>query len=389
MYKRRKDKYAASGKQFDRLELLRDKWKNHPDDNAAKELIESYRAILDEFSRTWTNGEDYDDLYQTASESLLEAVKQFDPSRKAKFETFAKLVIGSAIKDYVHKYRFQIKVSRQTREDLHRLKEAASEFEQQHERTPTVTELVAVTALTEKRIRKVRQFEGVANLRSLNESQDLNDADWEYLSRLESQSEAKIKSLEWKLAVDPLLNSLEEWPRQVLKLRFGFSGDGMTQEAIAKLFGKSQQAIQKAESVGLKALRSNPESRILAEYLLGRLRDALPEGAGGDVPHGGRTQGQTIKKILFIYTLQGVRRNHEALVIKKLLMARLKGLPKWMHKAFVDAYGRASAGEASIWIIENLLSMRFLRRAYGNRELKLTAEGAEWLERSAGKQVEP
>ena len=95
-------------------------------------------------NRFRNRGIDYDELYSAGCVGLLKAVKAFDCTRGVQFSTYAVPVILGEIKRLFRDGGI-VHISRSLRERATRLQKLQETFEQQHGRSPTVSELSALS----------------------------------------------------------------------------------------------------------------------------------------------------------------------------------------------------------------------------------------------------
>jgi RNA polymerase sigma-32 factor len=83
------------------LDLAR-RWRNHGDQNALHELVQSYmRLVISTASRFKNYGLPVSDLVQEGVVGLMQAAARFEPERDVRFSTYAAWWIRSAMQDYI------------------------------------------------------------------------------------------------------------------------------------------------------------------------------------------------------------------------------------------------------------------------------------------------
>ncbi|HET6469250.1 MAG TPA: RNA polymerase factor sigma-32 [Geminicoccaceae bacterium] len=83
------------------LSLAR-RWRNHGDQNALHELVQSYmRLVISTASRFKNYGLPPGDLVQEGVVGLMQAAARFEPERDVRFSTYAAWWIRSAMQDYI------------------------------------------------------------------------------------------------------------------------------------------------------------------------------------------------------------------------------------------------------------------------------------------------
>ncbi len=204
-------------------------------------------------------GEPSDDLVQTGTIGLLQAIDRFEPERGLEFSTFATPNIVGEIKRHFRDRGWLVRVPRRLQELQAELSAAIAELSQRLGRSPTVDELAAHLRITADEViaatESARAYSAVP-IDVPSASTGMTVAE----SLVEPDN--ALDNVELRHALRPVLADLAERERQALVLRFV---DNRTQSEIAEVLGISQVHV----------------SRLLAKTLA-QLRDRLPDVHLGD-----------------------------------------------------------------------------------------------------------
>jgi len=146
------------------------------DDAACRELILSYLYLVKIWARrisrmaNWTSQED---LIQDGVIGLINAVRNFDPSRKVPFERYASPYIRGAILDSSDLTR---ELARRQQEICGNIKRVAAQLTKILQRNPTIDEVADETSLTPEQIRNAIDAMGVAFAGELSSAEEAEAA---------------------------------------------------------------------------------------------------------------------------------------------------------------------------------------------------------------------
>ena len=174
-------------------------------------------------NRFRNRGIDYDELYSAGCVGLLKAVKAFDCTRGVQFSTYAVPVILGEIKRLFRDGGI-VHISRSLRERATRLQKLQETFEQQHGRSPTVSELSALSG------------------------DSVEDDDGQF----DIPVEAPDRQIGDLLSLRQLMGALPEKDRMLLELRYFRE---LTQSKTAAILGMTQVQVSRREKKLLTQLR--------------------------------------------------------------------------------------------------------------------------------------
>lgn len=195
-------------------------------------------------NRFRNRGIPYEELYSAGCYGLLKAVKAFDNGRGVQFSTYAVPVILGEIKRLFRDGGI-VHVSRSLRERAMKLQRIQEQFEQEHGRSPTISEL---SALCGEPVHDCAEALCVTQAPlSLTRSDD-EDED----SQFEIPVEAPDQRIGDLLSLRQLMAELPPQDRALLELRYFRE---LTQTKTAAILGISQVQVSRKEKKLLSQLR--------------------------------------------------------------------------------------------------------------------------------------
>jgi RNA polymerase sigma-B factor len=223
---------------------------------ARNTLIELNLALVRYAATRFRNRSDQmEDIVQVGTIGLIKAIDRFELSREVEFATFAVPYILGEIKRFFRDTSWAVHVPRRLQELRIDLAKASDELAQRLDRTPTTAELAAHLRIDEDEV-----IEGIVasngyTAGSIDMPADDSAETVTPLADRLGELDAGLETAENVQALKPLIESLDERERQLLRMRFG---DEMTQSEIGEVLGVSQMHV----------------SRLLAR-VTGRLRKGL------------------------------------------------------------------------------------------------------------------
>jgi len=219
-------------------------------------------AIAKDYSRL---GLPCADLVGEGNLGLMKAVDGFDPSRGARFSTFAALWIRqSMLKAYADKGRaIRLPIDRQRR--ARRRRSAIAELCQEVCREPTIEEQAAWLGRSVKEIRELAlEAEGVRSLDDpLPGAEELCLIDT-LAGRSAQDAVAPLFLDDCRSALCSEIDTLSDKEAFVIKLRFGMGGaEPMTLAEIARMLGLSPERIRQIQEKALGKLEKAESLRDL------------------------------------------------------------------------------------------------------------------------------
>jgi len=221
-----------------------------PDPAAREELAKEFLPLAEYFARRFSGrGEPVDDLTQTASLGLLNAIDRFDPKRGVPFSTYAAATIVGELKRHFRDRGWALRVPRNIQETAILVNRTVSTMWQDLGRAPTVAEIAAVADIGEDDVLQALDALQAYTTDSLDAP--TGDATSTAAESIGGEDRNFEVSDEW-LSIAPALRDLPERERKILYLRFF---EGRTQTEIADELGISQMHVSRLVSQSLEKLR--------------------------------------------------------------------------------------------------------------------------------------
>jgi RNA polymerase sigma-B factor len=223
-----------------------------------RQAIEHAMPLAHRLARRFRDrGEPGEDLVQVAMVGLVNAIDGYDPGRGCEFVGYATPTIVGELRRYFRDKGWRIRVPRRLQELRLRVNQASAELSQARAATPTISDIANHLSVSESEVAEAVEAGLLYQPLSLS-SPGTSGTSLELEDPLGADDPA-IDVVEQRESVRPLLATLSERERDILRMRF--FGD-MTQSQIADRLGISQMHV----------------SRLLARTL-GSLRAALADAA--------------------------------------------------------------------------------------------------------------
>ena len=197
-------------------------------------------------------GYETDDLMQIGFIGLIKAVERFNTEFDVMFSTYAVPMIMGEIKKYMRDDG-RIKVSRQIKQDIRKMKLEEEAFYRSRGRSPKITELAEHMQTSCEYIMQMKEAEeALANIERLDNENRPEDICEAYTH----EEEKKIDIIQLK----GIIGSLPPRERQVIVLRYF---KDMTQEQTAKAIGVSQVQVSRIEKRVLTKMREEFKEQVI------------------------------------------------------------------------------------------------------------------------------
>lgn len=190
-------------------------------------------------------GIEYDDLFSVGCIGLIKAAERFDKNLGYKFSTYAIPVIMGEIKR-LFRDTGPIKVSRSLKELSLKIATARSEFENTHNREPTISEIAQMLGVSSEQVTEaVCACKAPDSLTSISgEEGDMREADLAVSDGTEE--------LVGEIALKTAIETLSETDREIITMRYYGS---KTQSQTAELLGMTQVQVSRREKKIISVLR--------------------------------------------------------------------------------------------------------------------------------------
>ena len=222
------------------------------DITAKEQLIKENSGLIWSVARRFFGrGTEADDVYQLACLGFLKAVDGFDLAYGTQFSTYAVPMILGEIKRYIRDDG-NIKVSRQLKTDMRRLRQIKDEY---YNRTGSWPKLSYMAQAMELPVEKILEIMDAADRLSSIESFD-NEV---FMQGYQEKKVNRVSEEDKNVSMIDLKNSiglLPERERQIIVLRYF---KDMTQQQVADRLGISQVQVSRIEKRVLAGMREEIE----------------------------------------------------------------------------------------------------------------------------------
>ncbi|MFN0065386.1 MAG: FliA/WhiG family RNA polymerase sigma factor [Chlamydiales bacterium] len=196
-----------------------------------------------------------EDLYSSGVTGLIRAVERYDVERKAKFESYAILLIKGAIIDELRELDW---IPRSIYQKINQLNSATSDLQQSLGRDPTDEEVSEALGLSEEEYENILQRIRPAVLLPLNA--ESSNQDEEGISLAEKIADQKAKTSydiadrnEFCALLRKAIEALPDQEREVLSLYYY---DELMLKEIGKILGVSESRVSQIHTKALLKLRT-------------------------------------------------------------------------------------------------------------------------------------
>ena len=213
------------------------------------------RACALSLRNTYVRYGDTDDVINEGVIALMDAIESFDPTKGAKFETYASLKIRGAIIDYVRKQDW---VPRPVRKFARDLDNANTILYNQYDRAPTTAELAEYLQISEEKL--LRGMADASNTVTLSFEELLYEDNFDDGSITDSEStDSRLMREELRTVIAGAIEGLKEKERQVITLYYYKS---MKYSDIAKVIGVSESRVCQINTKAMLSLKAALEPYI-------------------------------------------------------------------------------------------------------------------------------
>jgi len=208
------------------------------------------------------------DLINEGNLGLIKAAEKFDETRGFKFISYAVWWIRQSILQALAEQSRMVRLPLNQVSSVSKINKAVSEFEQMHERRPSVEELSEQTSLPEEKIDEAMRAGG----KPVSVDAPFSEAD--STSLLDVLSDEGTPSTDQRLVTESLhaeiqsaLLSLSERERYVIEAFFGIGQPELTLEEIGRKYGLTRERVRQIKEKAVRRLRNHTKSEVLKQYL--------------------------------------------------------------------------------------------------------------------------
>jgi RNA polymerase sigma-B factor len=199
--------------------------------------------------RMWRDGEPNEDLIQVALESLVGALRRFDPERGIPFPAFATPTILGALRRHYRDHGWLLRVPRRVHEFAVAEREATERLVRQFGRQPTAPELARAMGMD---LDEVLEAHDALHARDMRSFDSTGTDGWLLGDNLGAEDE-RFTAAEDRAALAEAIRVLDGPARELLRLYFF---EERSQSEIADLMGVSQMQVSRLLAAILRRLRN-------------------------------------------------------------------------------------------------------------------------------------
>jgi RNA polymerase sigma factor for flagellar operon FliA len=197
---------------------------------------------------------DLDDLVGAGAVGLIRAVDEFDPSRGAKLETYARYRIKGSILDELRK---QDTLPYSTRTRLRSLERAIRTLERRLGRYPTDQEIVREAGISEEEMSRLLALATAIDLYSLDDILENDDEDLKPTpDHPAAHAEDPLSRLEREEATAVMVEALRSLPRMERTVLGLYYYEGLRMKEIGEVLGVSESRVSQVHSKAILLLRA-------------------------------------------------------------------------------------------------------------------------------------
>ena len=233
------------------------RYQSSGDTSLLADIMATYSYITEILSKRFTGrGIEFDDIYQSASIGLMNAIKRYDPSRGVRFATYATPTILGEIKRLFRDKGNCIRIPRRLYETFVKASKIRNEELIKNGKMPSTKELAQAMDIPVNQVTQALHWGDIKEIHSLDYSIDDHDA---MLSDCIGAEDNEYLMIENKDFVESGIRSLPEREQEFIRLRFY---EEMTQTEIAQILHTSQMNISRLEKRVLAHLRKLYEQSV-------------------------------------------------------------------------------------------------------------------------------
>jgi RNA polymerase sigma-B factor len=223
-------------------------------------LVDRFMPLARHLASRYAGGQEpFEDLEQTASLGLINAISRFDPDRGLAFTSFAVPTILGELRRHFRDRTWPVHVERTVKDRAARVERAVNELTNTRGgRSPSVEEIAGRVDLSPEEVVEAINAKTARYALSVDQAPSGDDEEGSSLVERMGKEEPGYDAVEYGASFASVVAGLGERERVILHMRFV---EDMTQSEIAAQVGVSQMQV----------------SRIL-RATLSRLREQVPEG---------------------------------------------------------------------------------------------------------------
>lgn len=240
------------------------------DKKALEKLTRANLRFVVSVAKQYQNqGLDLPDLINEGNIGLIKAAERFDETKGFKFISYAVWWIRQSIEHAVAEQGRIVRVPVNQVDSVRRIKKEAHNFEQKHERKPSIDEISESTQFSTEKIEtalkvdalKISMDAPVANGVGCNSLVDLILPH----HQITTDNELIIESLRDEI-IDAL-DVLNERERNVIEACFGINQPEMTMAEVGVKYNLTRERVRQIREKAIRKLRNNTKGKMLKTHL--------------------------------------------------------------------------------------------------------------------------
>ena len=218
-------------------------------------LFEAFFPLAKSIAKRFTGrGVELEDLHQVAGMALVKALTRFEPERGYRFVTYAVPTIAGDVRNYVRDKGGAMRMPRDARQKLQRMRQEQERFSQTYFREPTAKELAVALEIAPEELLLLLSLREQSEVSSLDASAGDDGTEFSAFLGEREAGYDRAEDSEWMRWVYSKVNDVE---RELLRLRYQ---EQMGQRETAKHLGVSQMQVSRMERRILARLRAIEQS---------------------------------------------------------------------------------------------------------------------------------
>lgn len=239
------------------------------DQSAIEKLTKANLRFVVSVAKQYQNqGLNLPDLINEGNLGLIKAAEKFDETRGFKFISYAVWWIRQSIMQAINEQSRIVRLPLNQVSSLSKYNKAVSEFEQKHQRRPSVEELSAMLDLPQEKVADAMRLSGKHSSIDAPFVQGEEGSLIDVLADADAvKADSGLMNESLSKEIDRALSTLTERERLILKLSFGIRIQEMSLEEIGDKFGLTRERVRQIREKAIRKLRSTSRSNILKTYL--------------------------------------------------------------------------------------------------------------------------
>ncbi len=242
---------------------------HHGDDAALEKLARANLRFVVSVAKQYQNqGLALNDLIDEGNLGLIKAAKKFDETRGFKFISYAVWWIRQSILQAISEQSRIVRMPLNQVGFQSKLTKAIVNFEQEHERRPSVQELADILEVEPAKVQEALGTNG----KKVSVDAPFQDDDSNCLVDIMTDESAPgtdnaMERESLSADLDSALSILTDREQLVLKMLFGIGRNEMTAEEVANTLNLTRERVRQIKERALRRLREDDNIRILTKYL--------------------------------------------------------------------------------------------------------------------------